>query len=101
MKQKPIQHLSFRYGDEIIDFERVDKAINKATNNGKILIKVHPNCRVVVSAPRHVTDDDVMKATAKRSRWIYQQLRQFREQQAHITPRQYVSGESHYYLGKQ
>lgn len=101
MKQKPIQHLSFRYGDEIIDFERVDKAINKATNNGKILIKVHPNCRVVVSAPSHVIDDDVMKATAKRSRWIYQQLRQFREQQAHITPRQYISGESHYYLGKQ
>ena len=24
-----------------------------------------------------------------------------RRQQAHITPRQYVSGESHYYLGKQ
>lgn len=37
----------------------------------------------------------------KRGRWIYQQLRDFREQQTHIVPRQYVSGESHYYLGKQ
>lgn len=97
MKQQPINRLSFRYGDEVIGFERVDKA----SNNSKILIKVHADCRVVVSAPSHVIDDDVIKATAKRSRWIYQQLRQFREQHAYITPRQYISGESHYYLGKQ
>ena len=42
-----------------------------------------------------------MSALKKRGRWIYQQLRDFREQQTHIVPRQYVSGESHYYLGKQ
>ncbi|VFT03656.1 putative hydrolase [Escherichia coli] len=43
----------------------------------------------------------MLSALKKRGRWIYQQLRDFREQQTHIVPRQYVSGESHYYLGKQ
>lgn len=39
-------------------------------------------------------------AVAQRARWIYTQLHHFREQQAYITPRRYISGESHYYLGR-
>ncbi|MFJ0261006.1 SprT family zinc-dependent metalloprotease [Acinetobacter baumannii] len=89
--------LSFTYGDETISYERVMRS--NASN--KILIKVHPDCRVVVSAPEQAEDSEVLKAVQKRSRWIYQQLREFRQQLEFITPRQYVSGESHYYLGKQ
>lgn len=33
--------------------------------------------------------------------WPWEQLREFRAQQEHVTPRRYISGESHYYLGKQ
>ena len=40
-------------------------------------------------------------AVKKRARWIYEQLRDFRQQLEHVTPRRYVSGESHLYLGKQ
>src|SRR5690606_29006714 len=36
----------------------------------------------------------------KKSRWIYQKLRDFRQQQAYVLPRHYISGESHYYLGR-
>lgn len=89
--------LSFSYGDEIITCERVDRT----HISDKILIKVHPDCRIVVSAPEQAEDSDVLKAIQKRGRWIYQQLREFRQQLEFITPRQYVSGESHYYLGKQ
>ena len=96
-QQHPATRLKFHYGDEVIEFERVAKQ----GNSGKVLIKVHPDCRVVVSAPIEATDREVMTATQKRSRWIAQQLRAFREQTADITPRQYISGESHYYLGKQ
>ncbi|MBN0189640.1 DUF45 domain-containing protein, partial [Pseudomonas aeruginosa] len=42
-----------------------------------------------------------MAALKRRSRWIYEQLREFRAQLTHVRPRQYISGESHYYLGKQ
>ncbi len=95
--QAPAPSFSFRYGDERIAFERVQRR----QVSGKVLIKVHPDCRVVVSAPREATDDAVLAAVKQRGRWIYQQLRDFRQQLEHVTPRQYISGESHYYLGKQ
>lgn len=89
--------MSFIYGDERITFELNPRPLV----NGRILIKVHPDCRVVVSAPQDTDDRQVLNAVEKRGRWIYQQLRDFRKQLEYITPRQYISGESHYYLGKQ
>jgi len=95
---KPIRQLmSFHYGDQQIAFERIKRP--QATS--KVLIKVHPDCRVVVSAPEDADNEMVLSAVKKRSRWIYEKLRDFRKQLEHITPRQYISGESHYYLGKQ
>ncbi|MGL5337055.1 MAG: M48 family metallopeptidase [Enterovibrio sp.] len=91
------QTISFHYGDELITFERV----NSPQATGKVLIKVHPDCRVVVSAPKDADSNAVLLAVKKRGRWIYQQLLDFRKQVEHTTSRQYISGESHYYLGKQ
>nr|WP_257223944.1 SprT family zinc-dependent metalloprotease [Acinetobacter sp. YH1901134] len=65
------------------------------------MIKVYADCRVVVSAPLNADDKTIIDAVKQRSRWIYKQLRGFREQSKFITPRQYKSGESHFYLGKQ
>ncbi|EOG9683152.1 M48 family metallopeptidase [Enterobacter hormaechei] len=89
--------MSFIYGDEWINFDREPRPY--ATS--RVLIKVHPDCRVVVSAPEEADDLAVLTAVKKRGRWIYQQLRDFRKQLEYITPRKYISGESHYYLGKQ
>ncbi|EIY5235545.1 M48 family metallopeptidase [Serratia liquefaciens] len=89
--------MSFIYGDEWINFDRESRPY--ATS--RVLIKVHPDCRVVVSAPEEADDLAVLTAVKKRGRWIYQQLRDFRRQIEYITPRKYISGESHYYLGKQ
>lgn len=89
--------LSVAYGDERISFERKAKQ-GKAR---KVLIKVQPDCKVLVHAPEDASDELVTDAVKKRSRWIYTQLRDFSKQLEHITPRKYVSGESHYYLGKQ
>ena len=91
------QTMSFRYGDEQITFERVKRP--QAT--GKVLIKVHPDCRVIASAPEGADSEAVLSAVKKRGRWIYEQLRDFRKEFEFTTPRQYISGESHYYLGKQ
>lgn len=91
------RELSFNYGDERIAFERLPRteAINR------VLIKVHPDCRIQVAAPEGLDENELLAAVKKRGRWIYQQLRDFREQQKYVSPRKYVSGESHYYLGKQ
>lgn len=89
--------LSFWYGDEPIRFERVGRSSQKS----QVLIKVHPDCRIQVAAPASASDEDVVQAVKKRARWIWVQLREFRQQAEHVTPRRYISGESHYYLGKQ
>lgn len=89
--------LSFVYGDERIQVCREDRA--RVTD--RVQIRVHPDCRVVVAAPAESDDQSVLQAVRQRARWIYQQLREFRQQNEHLTPRQYVSGESHLYLGKQ
>lgn len=91
------QMLQFNYGDEQIKFERLPRS----EGIQRVLIKVHPDCRIEVTAPAEADDNAVLAAVKKRGRWIYQQLRDFRQQSAYVTPRQYISGESHYYLGKQ
>lgn len=88
--------LSFYYADERIEIEVIASTILQH----KIVIKVLPDCRVIVSVPDGTQDPAILEAVKKRSRWIYQQLRDFKAQLAYVTPRQYVSGESHYYLGK-
>lgn len=88
---------SFCYGEERISFERFDRK----TGVPRILIKVHPNCRVSVFAPPDATDEAVLAAVKKRGHWINAQLNKFHQQSMNDAPRRYVSGETHYYLGKQ
>ncbi|WP_168016154.1 M48 family metallopeptidase [Halomonas salinarum] len=91
------RELVFRYGDECITIRRLDRS----QGINRVLIKVHPDTRVEALAPREASDDEVLDAVRQRARWIYQQLRQFRAQNEYVIPRRYVSGESHYYLGRQ
>ena len=97
MNTLPERKLSIVYGDEVLDFE----VLESPSRTEKILIKVYADCRVVVSTPLNTDDQTIIEAVKQRSRWIYKQLREFREQSRFITPRKYKSGESHFYLGKQ
>lgn len=63
-------------------------------------IKVHPDLRVEAVIPDGTSDADLEKALRQKTRWIWQKLRDFRAVQEHATPRAYVSGESHFYLGR-
>lgn len=72
----------------------------KRQEGHRITIKVKPDCQVIVFAPPSATHDEIIVAVNKRAKWVYNKLRIFRSQQDYITPRQYISGESHYYLGK-
>lgn len=88
--------MSFQYGDEPVEFELEARP----QVDDRVLIKVYPNCRVVVAAPESAGEDEVLCAVKKRGRWIYQQLKEFRAHQEYLSPRRYVSGESHHYLGR-
>ena len=87
---------SIQYGDTFINFSIEPRA----TATPKVLIKVHPDCRVVAHAPPMASHDDVLLAVKKRARWVCKQMRYFDQQRENILPRRYVSGESHFYLGR-
>lgn len=92
--QKPYQ---FHYGNELIAFERT----NRKSDSKQILIKVQSDCRVIAHAPSDASADDVIQSVKNRGRWIAKKLKTFRAQRCAIVPRQYISGESHYYMGRQ
>ena len=64
-------------------------------------ITVHPDCTVSVVAPRNSALDVVAEKVKQRSGWIVKQQRKFERYLPHQPARQYVSGETHLYLGKQ
>lgn len=90
------KNIHIHYGDEKICF-----TLNSHTGlSKKVRIKVTPCGSVSVSAPLAADADAVLAAVKKRARWIYRQQQYFHEQRLSLAPRRYVSGESHYYLGK-
>lgn len=89
--------LSIQYGDSRILFDR----LYRDSDNPKLLIKVHPDSSVQVLAPINTSNEDVLLAVKKRARWIHKKQTAFSDQGCYIMPRKYISGESHYYLGKQ
>ena len=105
----------FYYGQDKIDYEVVrkeatykekikkhesDKLIAKKTKPRKVVIKVHPDQRVVATAPNDASDEMIHDAMMKRARWIWQSLQDFAKQQDHVLPKRYVSGETQFYLGR-
>lgn len=66
----------------------------------RIRISLLPNGRVEVLAPLDADLQAIENAVRQRARWIWQQLEAWRLRQEHVLPRRYVSGESHFYLGR-
>ncbi len=56
--------------------------------------------RSFMTAPHDASNDDIHQVVTKRARWIWDNLQQFEEQQSMVLPRQYVSGETQFYLGR-
>ena len=100
----------FYYGQDKINYEVVRKeAVGKSKNDTlitekskprKVVIKVHPDQRVVATAPNDASDAIIHDAMMKRARWIWQSLQDFAQQKDHVLPKRYVSGETQFYLGR-
>lgn len=58
-----------------------------------------PDGRIRVAAPWHVSEDAIRLAVATRVAWINRQRRNFLAQDRQAV-RQYISGETHYFLGR-
>jgi predicted metal-dependent hydrolase len=84
-----------RYGDTMIEYHLTYAA------RQTLEISVHPDLRVTVTAPQDTAIEAIEAKVHKRANWILRQQRDFALYLPHIPPRQYISGETHRYLGKQ
>lgn len=73
----------------------------KYSNRKTLAISVNPDLSVSVTAPKGKDIALIKTKVHKRATWILEQQGYFRSFLPNTTPRQYVSGESHYYLGRQ
>lgn len=86
---------SVQYGGTVISYE-VSYAARQT-----LAIEVHPDLRVTVRAPEGSEPEAIRQKVKKRVPWILRQQRQFETYLPKLPPRQYVSGETHRYLGRQ
>jgi predicted metal-dependent hydrolase len=64
-------------------------------------ISVEPDRRVLVTAPADATEERITTALRRRAGWIRHQQRVFEALPPPPSPRQWVAGETHRYLGRQ
>jgi len=88
----------FVYGDETIHYEVLRQTAAKKVR--KVTIKVHPNQKVVATAPLDASYESIQSAIIKQARWIWQHIHDFRSQHEYVLARQYISGETQFYLGR-
>ncbi len=85
---------SVQYGSRTIDF-KITRTARKT-----LAIEVHPDSSVQLIAPQNSTLEELKSRVAHRGKWIVKQQAYF-ETFLPATPiREYVSGETHYYLGR-
>lgn len=86
---------SILYGATLIEYD-IEYAQRKTLH-----ICVQPNGSVSLKAPVDATPQQIQQKVHKRAYWILRQKRFFASFGLPTTERQYVSGESHLYLGRQ
>ena len=85
----------FQYGIHEIHYEIVRRP------RKTLEIAVEPDLSVVVVAPVDAPLETIEARLRKRAAWIVRQRRYFAQFQTRTPERQYISGETHLYLGRQ
>lgn len=87
---------TLHYGDLRIPY----KVFYVPGKSRRLAIHVHPDGSVHVDAPPGLPLAEIKAAVGRRARWLHVHMEQAKIRYAHLLPRQYVSGESHFYLGR-
>jgi predicted metal-dependent hydrolase len=88
-------HHTLEYGSTLIAYQ-LEYSVRST-----LAIHVHPDLSVTVDAPLESDFAEIEKRLHKKAAWILRQQRDFRRYSLDFPPRQYVSGETHRYLGQQ
>jgi len=84
-----------QYGDTLIEYHLI------FAQRKTLDISVHPDLSVMVTAPEGAAPTTIEAKVRKRAAWILRQQREFELYLPQTPPRQYMSGETHRYLGRQ
>ena len=88
-------HYKVKYGTSVIRY-----SINRSDRKS-LAIEVHPDLSIRVVAPRKAAISEIQEKILKRAQWIRRQQYYFEQFLPRTPKREYVSGETHYYLGRQ
>jgi hypothetical protein len=91
-----MQMPGFRYGDKTYEYSVRLLGTRKKT----ISIHVHPDSSVEVKAPAHISYEKIAEVMTRRARWVVRHVERIRQQRRIILPREYISGETYFYLGR-
>lgn len=89
------EHQQIQYGGHTIEFSVVRR--ERAT----LEIAVEPDTTVIVAAPLDATPEVIAEKVRKRAAWVRRQQCYFSQYLPRTPERQFVSGETHRYLGRQ
>jgi len=89
------QQKIFQYGNTTILYTLT------YTDRSTLAIHVCPDLSVQVEAPLKSDPQEIEKRLQKRAGWVVRQQNKFRKYSLDFPPRQYISGETHRYLGQQ
>jgi predicted metal-dependent hydrolase len=91
----PVEHQSITFGQKIIRYGL------RHSDRKTLAIDVHPDLSVTVTVPTGTSLEQIETKVRKRAAWILRQQAFFQNFLPAPSPRQYVSGETHHYLGRQ
>lgn len=83
------------FGEKQIEFMLNRKKVKS------VILKVDPSMNIIVSAAGNVPLDFILNYVKEKGRWILKKLEYFEDAQAYETDKEFQSGESIKYLGKQ
>jgi len=67
----------------------------------QLFLTVHPDLKITAKVPKGFDQKTIEKRLQKKASWIAKQIDYFPELHSLSPERKYVSGETHYYLGRQ
>ncbi len=85
----------FRYGRSTFEYNLIYE------DRKNLAITVKPDKSIVVIAPLNGNFEEIQAKLQKRGKWILKQINYFDKFHPIQPERQYISGETHYYLGRQ
>jgi predicted metal-dependent hydrolase len=87
----------------VIDMKNPLRIIKKDIKH--MYLSVHPDCSVVLKAPKNTTDEYINSYLKKKEQWIQKQVDRFKQHKEHTKDtekqKEFVSGECFMHLGKQ